>query len=488
MCIFCLYSQLLKKQPYLTSHHLTVFAMKKTLISACFFACLSLSLVAEVVSKDKITADNLYLFGGSMKEYIAPQTTYSAAPKGYTPFYMSSYGRHGSRYLLNAPQYEGPYNTMKEANDKGVLTAFGKSVLDRLEKMKKDADGRLGDLTDKGKRQHREIAYRMVKNYPTIFNKKATITARSTNSHRVMASMTSALMEFARLLPDMTIDFDDSSYDVYYMNTEDRFINSSKNSKERNAAVAQFNAKHTHPERLMASLFTDTTFITRYQAQPSASARVSQASAPAPVVMNRSATLYNQIYEVAANMQSHDLGFNLDDVFTYEEWYDNFTQNNVYWYSVSAFSPLTDNIVPYGRATLLQDILDKANKALKDGSTNANLRYGHDTALFPLLCLMEINDCEWSVSDFEKVADKWVDYDIVHMGSNLQLVFYKSKQGPVLVKALLNELEAELPVESYRDSKGKVFEHFYEWEKVNAYYQKKLDAYYAKKAEASKGN
>ncbi len=459
--------------------------MKKTLISACLLVCFSLSLFAEVVSKDKITADNLYLFGGSMKEYIVPKTTYSAAPKGYTPFYMSSYGRHGSRYLLNAPQYEGPYNTLKEANDKGVLTAFGKTVLSRLEKMKNDASGRLGDLTAKGKRQHRDIAYRMVKNFPTIFNSKATITARSTTSHRVMASMTSALMEFARLLPKMTIDYDDSGYDVYYMNTEDRFINASKNSKERNAAVAQFNASRTHPERLMAALFTDTTFITRYQMQPPGSARVPQAgaaSAPASVpVTNRSASLYNQIYEVAANMQSHDLGFNLDDVFTYEEWYDNFTQNNVYWYSVSAFSPLTGNIVPYGHASLLQDILDKANSALKDGSTNANLRYGHDTALFPLLCLMEINDCEWSVADFEKIADKWVAYDIVHMGSNLQLVFYKNKQGPVLVKALLNEIEAELPVESYRDAKGKVFARYYEWEKVNRYYQQKLDAFYSKK-------
>jgi hypothetical protein len=405
-----------------------------------------------------------------MREYIAPSVTYSDAPKGYLPFYMSHYGRHGSRYLLNAPQYEAPYNTLKEANDKGVLTEFGKSVLKRLEIMKNDADGRLGDLTAKGKRQHREIANRMVKNFPTIFNEKATITARSTTSHRVMASMTSALMEFARLLPKMTIDYDDSGYDVYYMNTEDRFISSAKNSRERNLAVSQFNARHTHPERLMAKLFTDTTFITRYKMKS-----------------NRSAALYNQIYEVAANMQSHDLGFNLDEVFTYDEWYDNFTQNNVYWYTVSAFSPLTNNIVPYGHANLLQDILDKANAAIKNGSTNANLRYGHDNVLFPLLCLMEVNDCEWSVSDLEKVADKWVDYNIVYMGANLQLVFYKNQKGPILVKALLNELEADLPIETYRDSKGKVFEHYYEWAKVNKYYQEKLDAYYAKKAEAEKG-
>src|SRR5512133_1141060 len=142
--------------------------MNKTLISAFLLSCFSLSLYAQVISKDKITADNLYLFGGGMREYIAPSVTYSDVPKGYSPFYMSHYGRHGSRYLLDPPQYDGPYNTLKEANDKGVLTEFGKSVLNRLEIMKKDADGRLGDLTSKGKRQLREITNRMVKNYPAI--------------------------------------------------------------------------------------------------------------------------------------------------------------------------------------------------------------------------------------------------------------------------------------------------------------------------------
>ncbi len=466
--------------------------MNKTLLSAFFLSLFSLSLYAQIVPKESITAENLYLFGGNYKEYLTPSVTYSDAPKGYSPFYMSHYGRHGSRYLIDAPQYEGPYNTLKEANDKGVLTEFGKSVFNRMEIMKNDAEGRLGDLTAKGKRQHREIANRMVKNFPTIFNDKATITARTTTSHRVMASMTTALMEFSRLLPKMTIDYDCSGYDVYYMKSEDRFIRSSKFSEERNSAVSEFNARHTRPERLMAALFSDTTFITRYQTQNPVSMRPIQGRPEQPgtaysAVRDHSATFYNQLYEVAANMQSHDLGFNLNDIFTYEEWYDNFTKNNIYWYSVSAFSPLTDNIVPYGHASLLQDILDKANAAMNNGSTNANLRFGHDDVLFPLLCLMEVNDCEWSVSDLERVADKWVAYNIVHMGSNLQLVFYKNKTGPVLVKALLNEAEADLPVESYRDSKGKVFKHYYEWEKVNKYYQEKLDAFYAKKSETEKG-
>ena len=435
--------------------------MKKSIIISLALL-LPLALCAEITKKEDINKDNLYKFRGSMTQYEDPGVTYSKAPKGFKPFYMSHYGRHGSRYLLNTPQYNDPYTMLKQADEKGVLTDFGKDVLRRIEIMAKDADGHLGDLTIVGQQQHRGIARRMVRNYPEIFNKNSTIVARSTTSHRVIASMTSALMEFSSILPKMNIDFNDSDFDKGYMNSEDRAINSAKNSRERNAAVNAFNAKHTNPERLMCALFTDTTFITRYERRTSSGTTVS----------NRSDDLYTKIYDIAANMGSHSyLGFDLDDVFTYDEWYDCWLQNNLYWFSVSGYHNLTQNVVPYGHATLLQDFLDKADAAIAAGTPAANLRYGHDTALYPLLCLMEVNDCAYAPDDIEDLATKWVNYDIVHMASNLQLIFFKDKKGTILVRALLDEREAKLPVECYKDAKGKEYTYFYEWDKVEKYYR-----------------
>jgi hypothetical protein len=436
--------------------------MKKSIIVSLALL-IPLALCAEITKKEDINKDNLYKFRGSMTQYEDPGVTYSKAPKGFKPFYMSHYGRHGSRYLLNTPQYNDPYTILQQADDKGVLTDFGKDVLKRIEIMAKDADGHLGDLTIVGQQQHRGIARRMVLNYPEIFNKKTTIVARSTTSHRVMASMTAALMEFSSILPKMNIDYNDSDFDRGYMNSEDRAINSAKNSRERNAAVSAFNAKHNNPERLMCALFTDTTFITRYQ-RTSSSGSVS--------VSDRSDDLYTKIYDIAANMGSHSyLGFDLDDVFTYEEWYDCWLQNNLYWFSVSGYHDLTQKIVPYGHATLLQDFLDKADAAIAAGTPSANLRYGHDTALYPLLCLMEVNDCAYAPQDIEDLANKWVNYDIVHMASNLQLIFFKNKKGKILVRALLDEKEAKLPVQCYKDSKGNEYPYFYEWDKVEKYYR-----------------
>ena len=461
---------------------------RRAFISALLIFIVS-GLSAEVISVDRISKDNINKFGGLMYEYVAPDVRYSPAPKGFKPFYLSHYGRHGSRYMLNTSQYERPYNILSDALEKGVLTEFGKTVLERVEIMKNDAVGRLGDLTPKGMEQHKGITRRMMDNYPVLF-KHGRIVARSTGSHRVIVSMLSGLSEICREYPDIDMSYDAGEHDVYYLNKEDGAVSQYKNSREKSAAVSAFNQRHTHPERLMNALFTDTTFITRYEMRtetlrfPGMPGNNSDSQHYSVRLMDASATLYNDLYDMAANMQSHDLGINLDDVFTAQEWYDSFLMNNLYWYTQSAFSPLTGNIVPYGRCSLLQNFIDCAEQAISGNGVTLDLRYGHDTELFPFVCLMDINDCGWSVGgDFEQVADKWVEYDIVHMGSNIQWIFYRDKSGKVLVKFLLNEEEATIPIPCYTDAKGNSFKYYYDWNAVRDFYIAKIDYFENFKAE-----
>ena len=57
--------------------------------------------VFESSAKDEITA-NRYLAGSNYLDYDRQLTdkALTPAPKGYEPFYMSHYGRHGSRWLI----------------------------------------------------------------------------------------------------------------------------------------------------------------------------------------------------------------------------------------------------------------------------------------------------------------------------------------------------------------------------------------------------
>ena len=47
-----------------------------------------------------------------------------------------------------------------------------------------------------------------------------------------------------------------------------------------------------------------------------------------------------------------------------------------------------------------------------------------------------------------QTPSQWWDYKITPMATNLQFVFYRNKANDVLVKVLLNEDEATLPIKS----------------------------------------
>jgi hypothetical protein len=72
------------------------------------------------------------------------QLKLTAAPGGKKPFYISHYGRHGSRYHNKAQTYDIPYHMLAKADTLGKLTALGRDVLHRLSLIRQDARDRWG--------------------------------------------------------------------------------------------------------------------------------------------------------------------------------------------------------------------------------------------------------------------------------------------------------------------------------------------------------
>ena len=412
---------------------------------------------ADIIKRGDVDDSNLAKMAGSVYAYEAPTGALTPAPKGFKPVYLTHFGRHGSRFLDNASNYDRPYNILKEADDAGALTDFGCDVLRRLEIIRAEADQRAGDLTPKGMQQHRDIARRMVENYPELFTNDKIIMARSTTSHRVLVSEYSALMQILRMRPKIKFDYDSSNHDEPWMYTEDKAVSAHK--RKISAAVSEFNQRHTHPERLMKALFKDPEYIR------TAGGR------------DQSSSLYSALYDLASYVQGSDPGVDLNDVFTFDEWYDLFLMNNMRWYSQAGFSPLTDNVIPYGHCVTLQNFLDFADEALAGNGVSVMLRYGHEVTLMSFFSLLDLNGSGYSTDDLESVADHWAAYNYAYMGGNVQWVFFGNKQGDVIVKFLLNEQEATLPesVPFYRDSKGREQRPFYRWDDVKAFYQSKID-------------
>ena len=219
--------------------------------------CATLGATAQTAREE--IKENIYLSGSNYLDYDHQLTTtpLTPAPKGYEPFYMSHYGRHGSRWLIGEGEYTNPLNTLREANSAGKLTAEGKAVLKKLEDFYPTTVKRLGELTTVGERQHHGIGSRMAKNFPEIFKtKNVPIDARSTVVIRCILSMEAECEELAAANPTARIHNDVSESLQYYLNQgwRDRLRQASRNGR---SARSEYERKYNHPQRLMKVLFND---------------------------------------------------------------------------------------------------------------------------------------------------------------------------------------------------------------------------------------
>ena len=152
--------------------------MKNIIFVAVLF-CFPISIAAqtsrrEILLNKNLSGNNYVAYPGPANQKLTP------APKGYVPFYISHYGRHGSRYLINVNDYNRPFVALHRAEQQGKLTRFGKDVLRRVALFREEARGREGELTELGARQHKDIARRMYERFPGIFAGRAVVDAKST--------------------------------------------------------------------------------------------------------------------------------------------------------------------------------------------------------------------------------------------------------------------------------------------------------------------
>ena len=131
----------------------------------------------DIIRKDPSFAVTNYALYPDSIDY--PMT---AAPAGKRPFYLSHYGRHGSRYINKRMGYDIPYFMMCRADSLGQLTPTGHEVLRQIREIIADSELRWGDLTGYGHLISRQIAARMVKRFPELFEGDASVYARKIQS------------------------------------------------------------------------------------------------------------------------------------------------------------------------------------------------------------------------------------------------------------------------------------------------------------------
>ena len=442
--------------------------MKKT----AFLLFLAVACFAQTDSiKTEITKD-IRKMGSNYYAYPTPTAKYTKAPAGYKPFYLSHYGRHGSRFHQPADHYHALYNTLAKADSLGKLTDLGKSLLERAKYLDEYAAPRAGDLTQLGVAQHQGIAKRMVKNFPEVFKNDAYVEAYASTSVRCVVSMAAFLEELHAQKPKVEIHQESGKYLMSFISPLDfgKIINESNTPAWQKENEKLYS--HVNPTRMMRAIFNDSNYIKKNV---------------------DGGDLLSKIYEIGNSLQGNpEIEFSFNDLWTADDLYERWRAQNAWWYSVLGNNPFAKKQGLENARPLLKNILDEADKVIAADTTKADktaakptkkttatLRFGHDTVIIPFAVLLQLENGSMNTgietADMENLHKVWRDYEITPMAANVQLVFYKSskKGAPILVKVMLNEIEQKLPVTCDSATiKNCPTAPYYRWDDVRAFYRK----------------
>ena len=426
------------------------------LVVTIFMAALQVSAqpAYDVISSHRnFAAGNYSLYPDSINSLMTPP------PAGKRPFYISHYGRHGSRYLNNRIGLDTPYKMLCSADSMGELTTVGKKVMEKAHLILEDSESRWGDLTSVGVRQHRGIANRMMERFPEVFSGKASVDARSTVVSRCILSMGVALQTLANRNPDLQISMQASMYDMWYMNHQDKLLRKTGMAGRAKKAHDEFVDKRKGNPRLMKLLFQHPDSVKQVVDEP---------------------MLNYYLIKMALLQDNTHMGNDafLDSLFVDEDIYRFWQTENVWWYVMHGATPLNGGSQPYTQRYLLRQLIADADSCFQFEHPGAQLRYGHETVLLPLTCLLGVNGFDFETEDLEQLeSNGWWAASVFPMASNLQLVFYRSglDDDDIVFKILLNEKEATLPIPTD-------IAPYYHWNDFRKHYLKKLDDYERQRA------
>ena len=371
-------------------------------------------------------------YANPLHSYEPPETVVDTpAPDGYTPFYVSHYGRHGSRYHTSMHPIERVSQLFDGLDSLGLLSAEGARLHADLKKLKAYHEDQAGYLTLRGGREHQGIAQRLYERVPAVFTQpdRPRVVAESSPIQRCIQSLANAGERFMKhISPGSSVP----------------------RNRSHNAVFDSVLYVKLDPTRAMNAWFTNPWDAAQHLGHYS----VRQ-------------FIYYVFY--AGNI-AQCLTCDYDDV---PDFYRYFTEEELFgmwWVSdVSTFDSMANTLENGCRFNetgrkILADFIEKADKAIAGNDVAADLRFGHDSGLQPLLSYLRIKGYEELISMADAPAKGWYSFEQMPMASNLQLIFYRNKKGDVLVKLLRNEQETTIP--ALKPWKGP----YYRWKDLRAYF------------------
>ncbi len=377
--------------------------------------------------------------GNNTNSYEFFPITDTKAPKGYKPFYVSHYGRHGSRSNWGGTSYENVISAMEQGKARGILTPDGEMLLEGARKVLAGWDGMDGRLSQRGVREHAAIAERLYKRYPQVFKGKKNVRAVASTVQRCIISMNSFTNSLMRQNPELEIRLDTGEKFMEYISYDKDWKKITEEAMRKGFEYLKDVPDDTLG--ILSRVFTD----------PVAAREI----VPSP------RRFTEDVFNTAVIAEDFDVQEDIYSLLPFDAVYRRWAQSNIYLYTghCNSADAGADRVVL--AKSCVEDIVAKADEAIAGGKYAADLRFGHDYPLMGLVSYLGIEGVGDRL-EADEICDKWMGFWNIPMASNLQLIFYKNKAGDVLVKFLYQEQERKLRgLEPFQGP-------YYKWETVKA--------------------
>lgn len=371
----------------------------------------------------------------------APLGEIAKAPEGFEPFHLSLVGRHGSRYHENLGEIEETYGIYRKADSLGILTAKGKELYAVLDRILCAERGHSGELSTLGYNQWLGIAHRLYNNFTPLFT-NGTIESKASMVMRCVMSMMAfnqgikecndkiSIVQYSRkcempiLLPlTDNHDMPKVAKDIYYEYRKvGEWVAERKAWAERSNCSSFISKVTTDRNRFLKECGGKTDF---------------HATSSSFAMLNFADNFGEGNREL------------LHSLFTPEEMYDIYVYTAAVW-SNNTIGRGNDVVEMYASYVkpLIDEVMDNAKAAVEGKNMcTANLYFTHDSYLFPTLSIIGYEGCvPQYCTDIERLSTQTKYSLLIPMAANLQFVLYRNKAGEVLVRSLINEGDAYLPI------------------------------------------
>lgn len=374
--------------------------------------------------------------GTNYHSYEFNNYKYTSVPRGYKEVYVSHYGRHGSRYMTYDSAHEYVIKKLTQLKDAGLLNDRGDKLLALTEQMLVMNRNNLHFLSPRGYMEQARLGDSFYKRNSKLLKGQVSVRAIASTSPRCQNSMGSFCGSFVKNNPKIRIMQDSKPEYMTYISNVDSASSIIKSDVRK--IIDSLNTT-LDPDPVIRPLVTD------YE--------------KAIALFSNPIKFEKQLHVVASIAQDLPDDIDIMDFLPFEEAYKLWSIKNADLYLNHCNSVEFGDIrVPFARS-LVEDFIVKADESLGGGEFAVDLRFGHDYPLMAFLSFLGIDefDDRYSVGN----TDSWFSSKNIHMGTNLQMMFYRGKKGDVIVKLLLNEHETSIPALGPGP--------YYDWDRLKQY-------------------